>query len=126
MRLSKSAQYALLAVIELARSPEPVTVAQVAAREHLPEGALAKVFQALVRARIVQGTRGVHGGYRLCRPPSELSVLAVVELFDAPQPVPSASADSAPSRSRLEQLLAEVDELTRSTLASVTLETLTR
>jgi Rrf2 family protein len=81
VRLSKSAQYALLAVIELARSPEPVTVAQVAAREHLPEGALAKVFQALVRARIVQGTRGVHGGYRLCRAPSELSVLAVVELF---------------------------------------------
>jgi Rrf2 family protein len=123
VRLSKSAQYALLAVIELARSPEPVTVAQVAAREHLPEGALAKVFQALVRARIVQGTRGVHGGYRLCRAPSELSVLAVVELFDAPQPV---NSGSAPSRSRLQELLAEVDELTRSTLASVTLETLTR
>lgn len=123
MRLSKSAHYALLAVIELARSPEPVTVAQVAARERLPEGALAKVFQALVRAHIVHGTRGVHGGYRLSCQPSELSVLAIVELFDAPQLAPSGSDLN---RSRLQQLLAEVDELTRSTLASVTLETLTR
>lgn len=123
MRLSKSAQYALLSVIELARSEEPVTLAQIAARERLPEGALAKVFQALVRAGIVQGTRGVHGGYRLLGPASELSVLTVVELFDVPQPV---SSGSASSRSRLQQLLVEVDELTRSTLASVTLETLAR
>jgi Rrf2 family transcriptional regulator, nitric oxide-sensitive transcriptional repressor len=125
MRLSKSAHYALQAALEMALTSEPVTVAQVAQRHHLPEGALAKVFQALVRGGIAQGTRGVGGGYRLLRPAAQISVLQVIEVFEPPRGLQASPATGA-GEGRLQELFAEVDELTRSTFASVSLETLTR
>ena len=48
------------------------TVAAVAAKYGIPEGALAKVFQQLVRVGLATGMRGVGGGYRLARPASRM------------------------------------------------------
>ncbi|GAB4156293.1 MAG: hypothetical protein Fur0037_24660 [Planctomycetota bacterium] len=120
MRLSKSARYALAAALEMATSSEPVTVSGVASRHAIPEGALAKVFQVLVRAGLAQGTRGVGGGYRLLRDASDISVLEIVELFDPP------ARKEGRLDPRLRRLFEEVEEVTRSTYASVSLETLAR
>jgi Rrf2 family protein len=132
VRLSKSAHYALLAALEMALATDPVTVARVASQHNLPEGALAKVFQMLVHAGIARGIRGAGGGYRLARPAAETNVLQVIEVFDPPTPPHSAGGPARdPVRgridgaNRLRQLFREVDELTRATFASVTLETLT-
>ena len=38
----------------------------------------------LRRARLVEGTRGLHGGYRLQRPPEQVTVLEIVELMEGP------------------------------------------
>lgn len=124
MQLSKSARYALLAALEMALQPQPVTVAQVASRHRLPEGALAKVFQTLVRAGIAQGTRGVGGGYRLLQSAEAITVLQILEVFEPRRPAREPAALAA--EARLQQLFAEVDETVRSTFASVSLGTLTR
>lgn len=128
MILSKSARYALVAAIEMAAAVEehPVTVTQVARSGGIPPAVLAKVFQQLVRAGIAVGSRGAGGGYRLAKRPSEVSVLDVIRVFE---PVPRAArrGRAAPRvDTRLERLFAEVDEIVRSTYASVTLETLSR
>lgn len=134
MTLSKFARYALYAAIEMARAgDETVTVAQVAGPHGIPPTALAKVFQQLVRARIAVGTRGAGGGYRLARPRSEITVLDVVSVFEPLRPpgrdllhthVDGKAA--TPQAASLQRLFDEVDEVTRATLASVTLETLVR
>jgi Rrf2 family protein len=132
MKLSKSARYALLAAAEMARSrnDDPVTVGLVAKRHTIPENALAKVFQRLVRSGLAVGTRGVHGGYRLARRPSEITVLDVMNAFEptfetgvllAPR-VPGGSA--APVVDRLDMIVDRVDEHRRSIFASVTLDML--
>ena len=60
MNISKSTRYALYAAAEMARAGDaPTTVAAVAERYRIPEGALAKVFQQLVRAGLATGTRGI-------------------------------------------------------------------
>ena len=119
MRYSKSTLYALCAAMDMARADDgPVTVADVAGRYDIPPGALAKVFRDLVRAGIAVGVRGVGGGYRLARPPDELTVLDVISLFDNPP-------DGVPD-GPLRRLFDEVDETARCTFASVTLETLAR
>ncbi len=133
MQLSKSTRYALTAALEMARARDGLaTVADVAARHALPAGALSKALQALVRARLAVGTRGVGGGYRLARPPSAISVLDVVEVF---QPVegggglPAPAGDPAAAEPPLVGLLGlldEVDEYVRCTFASVSLQTLAR
>ena len=133
MTLSKFSRYALYAALEMAAAgDQPVTVAQVAGPHGIPAAPLAKVFQQLVRAGIAVGTRGVGGGYRLARPRAEITVLDVVSVFDPlrtpghdllrerPGGTPLRQAD------RLRRLFDEVDEGTRATLASVTLDTLVR
>ena len=133
MTITKSTQYALYAAAEMARAGDrPTTVAGVAAQYGIPEGALAKVFQQLVRAGLAAGTRGIGGGYRLAKPASAVTVLEVMQVFErrrAPggcllhdQAVPCPKA----SLCGLHWLFNEVDELVRSTYQSVTLETLVR
>jgi Rrf2 family protein len=134
MKIGKSAGYALHAMQEMALAgDEAVTVARIARRYGIPQAALAKVVQQLVRAGLVLGTRGVGGGCRLARRASEVSVLDVVAAFE---PVPPARsclisdrADAAcpvPEGCALRQLFDEADEVLRSTLASVSLATLAR
>jgi len=134
MNISKSTQYALYAAAEMTLAGEtPTTVAAVAARYGIPEGALAKVFQQLVRAGLATGTRGVGGGYRLARPASKITVLDVMHVFERRraagacllhtrpgEPCPAESACS------VQWLFHEVDELVQSTYESVTLQTLVR
>jgi Rrf2 family protein len=132
--LSKSARYALYAALEMALAgDEPVTVSSVAGRHAIPTTALAKVFQQLVRAGLATSARGVGGGYRLGRPPSEVSVLEVIAVFDPPRAPGQdlltgriAVARETSIDLGLRRLFDEVDELVRCTYASVSLETLAR
>jgi Rrf2 family protein len=134
MTLSKFSRYALYAALEMARAgDEPVTVAQVAGPHRIPATALAKVFQQLVRAGLAVGTRGIGGGYRLARPRGGITVLDVVSVFDPPRTpgndllhTGDRGAVAQPQTVGLQRLFDEVDEGIRTTLASVTLETLVR
>lgn len=134
MTLGKFSRYALYAALEMALAgDQPVTVGQVAGPHSIPPTALAKVLQQLVRAGIAVGTRGIGGGYRLARPRASITVLDVVSVFQ-PLRTPGrdllhARADGEPAKPQahaLRRLFDEVDEGTRATLASVTLETLIR
>lgn len=134
MRASKTARYALHAALEMALAgDEPVTVAGVAGALGLPQTALAKVFQQLVRSGLAVGTRGVGGGYRLARPSRNVSVLDVLSAFEPPQPPGRClliergnGACPRTGSCGLQQLFDEADELVRCTFASVTLATLAR
>lgn len=62
-----------------ARPGEALELTGVARRFDLPESALAKSFQALVRAGVLSSRRGPNGGYRLDRPPREVTLAEVIE-----------------------------------------------
>jgi Rrf2 family protein len=133
MTLSKFSRYALYAALEMARAgDEPVTVASVAKPHGIPETALAKVFQQLVRAGLAVGTRGIGGGYRLARPRAEITVLDVLSVFDPPRTPDGnllhtgADSSTRPETKPLRDLFDEVDQVIRATMASVTLDTLAR
>jgi Rrf2 family protein len=134
VKLDKSTRYALHFGLELALAGErPVTVADVAARHRLPPGALAKAVQRLVHAGIASGTRGIGGGYRLARSPAAVTVLDIVDALEPRRPGGDCLVAARPGQAcaisptcRLRVLFDEVDEMARSTFASVTLETLAR
>ena len=133
MNYNKSTRYALYAAIEMAGTSEPVTTASLALRYTIPAGALAKVLQMLVRAGIAHGVRGVGGGYLLARSPADITVLDVIDVFEAPRQLGACllaerhepDCEHGPD-CRLRGLFDEVDEQVRCTFASVTLETLAR
>jgi Rrf2 family protein len=127
VKLTRSTHYALAAALEMAAAAreEPVSVSRVAERNGIPEAALAKVVQQLVRAGIAVGTRGVGGGYRLARPSSQVTVLDVIRAFEPGGTRPQGDLGGW-AGGRLGPLFAEVDELVQSTFESVTLQTLAR
>ena len=81
--ISQSSEYALRAVVCLARSHgTPLTTQQIAVAARVPAGYLSKVLQNLARAGIVISQRGPSGGFVLARPPDQLTPLEVVRVTD--------------------------------------------
>jgi len=77
--LPKTAEYALRAVVWLARDPGRAESADHLAQvTKVPRRYLHKVLQDLVHARLVRSQPGPGGGYSLDRSPGEVSILDVV------------------------------------------------
>ena len=53
----------------------------------LPDAYLAKVLEALVRAGLLSATSGPRGGFRLARPPEDITVADIVEAVEGPSPL---------------------------------------
>ncbi|HUZ77863.1 MAG TPA: Rrf2 family transcriptional regulator [Chloroflexota bacterium] len=86
MRISSKGHYGLLAVAELARRYDQglISLAEIAAAEHLPLPYLEQIIAPLRVAGVVEATRGLHGGYRLARHPSDVTVGEVVRWLEGP------------------------------------------
>ena len=81
--LSRTAEYALRAVVWLSDHPESsVTGQAIAAATQVPPDYLAKVMQCLVRAGLVEAQRGKNGGFSLVSAPEEITVLDVINAVD--------------------------------------------
>jgi Rrf2 family protein len=81
--ISQAAEYSLRAVLCLAQSPhEAMTAAELSERAQVPPGYFAKVLQVLSRAGIVEGRRGLRGGFCLARPIDEISLWDVIRVVD--------------------------------------------
>lgn len=93
LRLSKKADYALLAMRHLAANADrgSVSARELAEAYDLPPELLAKVLQKLVRARFLSSIQGIRGGYGLAKPPSSISVADVIQSIDGPLTVTACS-----------------------------------
>ncbi len=82
--LSKTAEYALRAVIAIARVDEerPVLAREISSKGHIPNKYLSKVLRDLVHAGVLSSTRGIGGGFRLRRKANKLKLIEVVKPFD--------------------------------------------
>jgi Rrf2 family transcriptional regulator, cysteine metabolism repressor len=74
----------VLALTELAQrgSGGPTPILEVAEARRIPLHFLEQLFAGLRRAGVLQSQRGVKGGYSFQRPPSEVTILEVVETVD--------------------------------------------
>ena len=82
--ITTKSPYAVRALAELARRGQstPVPIGEIARARDIPVQFLEGLFATLRRAGILQSQRGVKGGYTFARPPSEITVLEVVELLE--------------------------------------------
>jgi Rrf2 family protein len=86
MKLSTRGHYGLLAMVELARhhGQGPLSLSEIAQVGDLPLAYLEQLFGSLRQAGLVEGTRGVKGGYRLTRDPKDVTVGEVVRVLEGP------------------------------------------
>ena len=89
MKLSEGVEWGLHCVNVLAALPPGATLPTKVLAEcyGLSETYLSKHLRALTNARIIESLPGPKGGYRLQRPPQEITVLEVVEAIDGREPL---------------------------------------
>jgi Rrf2 family protein len=95
LRLSKKADYALMAMKHLAqkRDVSSTSAREIAEQYDIPIELMAKVLQRLVRIGLLASTQGTRGGYTLGRAPTAISVADVVEAIDGPFTVTACSTE---------------------------------
>ena len=84
MIYSKSSQYAIRAVTNLAQSP-PGTLCrleEIAQGEDIPQPFLAKIMQRLTKKRLIRSLKGKKGGYALLIPAEEITLYTIVDAMD--------------------------------------------
>jgi Rrf2 family protein len=93
LRLSKKADYALLAMTHLAARVDrgAVSARELAEAYNIPPELLAKVLQKLVRAGLLASHQGIRGGYGLGRTAERISVADVIQAVDGPVTVTACS-----------------------------------
>ena len=85
MKLTKKADYGLIALRHLAVSPRGTASAkEIADTYGIPLPLLAKVLQRLTRGNLTQSVAGTNGGYRLARKADTISALDVIRTIDGP------------------------------------------
>jgi Rrf2 family protein len=127
--LSKTAEYALRAVVWLARAPGRAESADhLAEVTKVPRRYLHKVLQDLIQARIVRSQSGPGGGYALDMAPEKVSILDVLNAV-APLERILVCPLGLTSHTKLCPLHKELDKAyaaTEQAFARVTLAKLTR
>lgn len=86
MRMSDGVEWALHSCLLMAWQGDASTsTARLAAAFDLPAAYLNKHLQALGKAGIVTSTSGPRGGFRLARPPEQITLLDVVVAIEGPE-----------------------------------------
>ena len=86
LRLTKKADYGLIALKHLAELPagHPQSARDIAQAYHIPTPLLAKVLQTLARSGLVVSHPGIHGGYALGRPANQITAFEVIRSIEGP------------------------------------------
>ena len=118
--------YGMRALLELATAEGPSTGESIARSQGLPPKFLSAILNDLRRAGLVSSQRGMEGGYRLGRPPDQITAADVMRALDGPlaevrglRPEMTTYEGSA---ARLQDLWVATRAALRSVLEGVTLE----
>lgn len=120
---SQTVEYALRAMVVLAQHRRgPMTGREIAAEGQIPPKYLAKVLQALARAKLVTAVRGIGGGYALNVTAEQVSMLEIINSVDpierikrCPIDRPDHRHELCPLHRRLDHAIASIESAFRAT-----------
>lgn len=124
MKLSAKTEYACLAMLQLAEdydTGEPMQIRRIAEEHGIPSRFLVQILLQLKGASLVASTRGAAGGYRLARPPREITLADVIEVMEGDDRPVSNASKSTPLVGALLELCRELGEAQRDRLNDSTL-----
>lgn len=96
LRLTKKADYGLMALKYLAEHPREASLSakDIAEAYHIPPQLLAKILQQLAREGLLQSHAGMNGGYTLSRKPQNITAFEVIRIIDGPLFITSCVTES--------------------------------
>jgi Rrf2 family cysteine metabolism transcriptional repressor len=130
MKVSAKAEYACVAMLELAiheRDPQPLRVKAIADAHGIPLRFLVQILLQLKGAGLVASTRGASGGYQLARAPDQISLADVINVIDrTPPPRLDATPASSVAVQAIRAVWQEVQAEEQRLLEDATLADLVR
>jgi Rrf2 family protein len=130
LKLTKKADYGLMALKYLAEHPETVALSakDVADAYGIPAQLLAKILQLLTKSGLLRSHAGMNGGYALARDAREISAYEVIHAIDGPFFITSCtkgtkSCELTPSCT-IKEPLARVNETIAGVLKSISIQDL--
>jgi Rrf2 family protein len=130
LKLTKKADYGLIALKYLAEHPEKhaLSAKDVADAYGIPAQLLAKILQQLTRRGLLRSTAGMNGGYALAREARQISAYEVILAIDGPFIITSCSkgksgCELTPSCT-IKEPLAQVNETIAGVLRSISIQDL--
>jgi Rrf2 family protein len=124
MKLSAKTEYACLAMLELAHdysTGEPVQIRRIADVHGIPSRFLVQILLQLKGASLVASTRGAAGGYRLARPPREITLGEVIEVMEGDERPQTNAGKVTPLVNALLHICREVGNAQRDRLDDLAL-----
>jgi Rrf2 family protein len=131
MRVSAKAEYACIAMLELAANyaeAQPVRVKAIADAHGIPQRFLVQILLQLKLAGLADSTRGAAGGYHLARRPEHITLGEIINAIDHPPPVKAALSGLLPSSAvqAVQAVLQEVHRKEQRVLEEITLADMLR
>lgn len=131
MRISSKGRYGLASSVVMAQnyaSGNYITVVSLSEQLGISKIYLEQVFSLLKKAELVHSIKGAQGGYRLARPPQEISVLEVLtaleqSLFEKTEKSVAQKASEIENAMQ-DAVFAEIDTAVSHALSGVSLYTL--
>ena len=130
MRLSTRARYGTRLMLELALNFEKGTVflKDIAKKEEISEKYLSHLVIPLKAGGLISSSRGAHGGYRLAKDPSQITLKDIVQILEGGisfvECVNNPSVCPRVSKCATRGIWEKLDEKISDELSSVTLEDL--
>ncbi|MDO8793638.1 MAG: Rrf2 family transcriptional regulator [Vicinamibacterales bacterium] len=95
LRLSKKADYALIAMKHLAQKQDATSASarEIAAAYNIPIELMAKVLQKLVHMGLLRSVQGTRGGYVLGKASKTITVGDIIQAIEGPFSVTACSAE---------------------------------
>ena len=85
LRVTKLTDYATVVLTVMASRPgEVLSAAELAEHSGLEQPTVSKLLKPLAQAGLVEGLRGVRGGYRLARDADRITLIEIVEAMEGP------------------------------------------
>lgn len=125
MRISTKGRYGLTVIVELGKNfgEGPLALRKIADENGLSEAYLEQLIPALRNSGIVTSVRGAYGGYKLSRPPAEITAGEVIRLLEGPiQVVDGITEGGIPQQ----ELWSRIGNAIRNVLDTTTIEDLIR
>jgi len=131
MRLSAKAQYACVAMVELACNhgdSTPVNLKGISEAHAIPHPFLVQILLQLKANGLVDSVRGAGGGYQLLKAPAEITLANIIHAIDQPTPQASALAGlrNTPAVQAVVSLLQELQAREQRHLEEISLADLVK
>jgi Rrf2 family protein len=122
VKLSAKAEYACLAMLELAlqfTSGEPVRIRDISERHEIPARFLVQILLQLKGAGLVVSTRGAAGGYQLQKPPAKIALGDVMSIMEGGAVKFNTARDATPVARVLQKAWQAIDDAQRKMVQSL-------